>query len=92
MKIEEQNYTKEYLQKMNSCRRKNLDFWSVWTVDDKSGSAVGEVRNLEELDSRVSGTLDWNCECTGEVKSGLWKPGFQNKNSRSLGATEPVGK
>jgi hypothetical protein len=25
MKIEEQNYTKEYLQKMNSCRRKKLD-------------------------------------------------------------------
>jgi hypothetical protein len=31
-------------------------------------------------------TLDWNRE------SGLWKPGFQNKNSRSLGAAEPVGK
>jgi hypothetical protein len=68
MKIEEQNYTKEYLQKMNSCRRKNLDFWSPSV---KSGTW-----KLEELDSRVlelgigfaraglevwSGAVDFGC-------------------------------
>ena len=41
MKIEEQNYTKEYLQKMNSCRRKKLD------------SRVLEKSGVRELDSRV---------------------------------------
>jgi hypothetical protein len=60
MKIEEQNYTKEYLQKVNSCRRKILDFWICvcldWNhecLDSGREIWVGEVRSLE-LDLRVS--------------------------------------
>jgi hypothetical protein len=80
MKIEEQNYTKEYLQKMNSCQRKNLDFWSP-SVKSGTGSWKNWIRTCwnSGLDSRVLelGNLEWTLEA--------WIPEQELKKSRRAG-------